>query len=334
MTANSKIEWTDHTFNPWIGCTKVSPACDHCYAERSTPSRTLGVEWGPHAKRHRTTPSNWAMPKRWNAQAEAFHAQHGRRQRVFCASLADVFDNQVPDAWRADLFALIEATPNLDWLLLTKRIGNAKDMMFIARGGHLPLLSNVWLGATICNQEEADRDIPKLQDTPAAVRFLSMEPLLGPVWLGNDGHGRFGGISRAGGDGDWTYYDHPLNGKRSTKCGEYPVPRIDWVIVGGESGPGARPMLSDWARSLRDQCAAAGVPFHFKQHGEWVDASTAAFGRTEGTELRYLRSDGSEARRGDPGWSDENADVTTMSRVGKKAAGRQLDGVEHNGAPS
>jgi hypothetical protein len=121
MSENSKIEWTDHTFNPWIGRTKVRPACDHCYAERSTPSHTLGVEWGTHAESRRTSAPNWALPKRWNAQADAFRAQHGRRQRVFCASLADVFDNQVPANWRADLFELIHATPNLDWLLLTKR---------------------------------------------------------------------------------------------------------------------------------------------------------------------------------------------------------------------
>ena len=183
MAKNSAIEWTDHTFNPWIGCTKVSPGCDHCYAEARMDSRLHVVQWGAGQPRKRTSAANWKEPLRWQREAADFRATYGRRQRVFCSSLADVFDNAVDPAWRADLFRLIEATPDLDWLLLTKRIGNAAQMMFLARGGHLPLLPNVWIGATIVNQEEADRDIPKLLAVPARVRFLSMEPLLGPVDL-------------------------------------------------------------------------------------------------------------------------------------------------------
>lgn len=217
MADHSKIEWTDATFNPWIGCTKVSPACDHCYAAVSTPARRLGVEWGAGQPRRRTSDGNWKLPLRWNArpfwQCEAcgWRGEDGEgssrlrvctscagklqpaRRRVFCASLADVFDNEVPTAWRRDLFQLIIDTPNLDWLLLTKRIGNAERMMedagvfsggrYSAGDGHRHPLPNVWLGATVCNQAEADRDIPKLLATPAAVRFLSMEPLLGPVNL-------------------------------------------------------------------------------------------------------------------------------------------------------
>lgn len=129
MSENTKIEWTDATFNPWIGCTKVSPACDHCYAEVSTPARTLAVTWGAKEDRHRTSAPNWKLPLRWNAQHDEFFAANGRRRRVFCASLADVFDNAVSPSWRADLFQLIERTPNLDWLLLTKRIGNVPAMM-------------------------------------------------------------------------------------------------------------------------------------------------------------------------------------------------------------
>ncbi|MBX3610356.1 MAG: phage Gp37/Gp68 family protein [Hydrogenophaga sp.] len=302
MAADSKIEWTDHTFNPWIGCTKVSPACDHCYAEVSTPSRTLGVVWGPGQPRRRTSPGNWLQPLRWNAQADAFRAQHGRRQRVFCASLADVFDNEVPDFWRADLFDLIEATPNLDWLLLTKRIGNVPDMMRrILRPGTLP--PHVWLGATICNQPEADRDITKLLAVDARVRFLSMEPLLGPVDLGAI----------------------PWRGLRTDVLRGWSSPEhgLHWVIVGGESGPQARPMHPEWARSLRDQCQAAGVPFLFKQWGEWLPLSHQTGGADPEQRQCHVWPDG---RAYDGEREEMTPACAQLSRVGKKAAGRELDG--------
>ena len=292
MGVNSNIEWTDHTFNPWIGCTKVSPACDHCYAEVSTAARALGVEWGQSNQRHRTSEANWKQPMRWNANHEKFYAEHGRRQRVFCASLADVFDNRVDPAWRKDLFDLIESTTNLDWLLLTKRISNVPMMITLDGAvagnglGYLP--ENVWLGISICNQEEADRDIPKLLQVPAAVRFLSMEPLLGSVCLED--------------------YD-------TTHAG------IDWVIVGGESGPHARPMHPDWARSLRDQCAAAGVQFLFKQWGEWVPGEILAdHDITES--LRICR----EVQRGRTDVTHFFDDMQVVARIGKKSAGRLLDG--------
>ncbi|AIV87969.1 phage Gp37/Gp68 family protein [Burkholderia pseudomallei] len=254
MSENSKIEWTDSTFNPWEGCQKVGPGCDHCYAE-SRNARFGGgtaVNWGPDAPRRRTSAANWRKPLQWNRDG-TFYAIHGRPRRVFCASLADVFDNAIDPAWRRDLFDLIVDTPNLDWLFLTKRIGNVQQMVQAATlCDFLP--SNVWLGATIVNQEEADRDIPKLLAVPARVRFLSMEPLLGPVDISRhldyceklDKHG----ISRrAGGQ----------HIKCDKHCG------ISWVIAGGESGAGARLMHPDWARSLRDQCSAAGVPFFMKQ---------------------------------------------------------------------
>ena len=196
MAENTKIEWTDHTFNPWEGCQKVGPGCDNCYAETRNARFAGGqaINWGPGAPRRRTTAANWRKPLAWNANHEAFFAEHGRRQRVFCASLADVFDNAVDPQWRVDLFELIMKTPHLDWLLLTKRIGNAYDMIHAAlwdladaastqHNTTLTLPTNVWLGATVVNQEEADRDIPKLLAVPAKVRFLSMEPLLGPVDL-------------------------------------------------------------------------------------------------------------------------------------------------------
>ncbi|UNV89422.1 MULTISPECIES: phage Gp37/Gp68 family protein [unclassified Comamonas] len=296
MAENTKIEWTDHTFNPWEGCQKVGPGCDHCYAETRNARYAGGqaINWGPGAPRRRTSVGNWNKPLAWNANHEAFFATHGRRQRVFCASLADVFDNAVDPQWRADLFGLIMKTPHLDWLLLTKRIGNVQGMLTDLVHGHdkdLTLLDmmplpNVWIGATVVNQEEADRDIPKLLAVPAKVRFLSMEPLLDPV--------SFEGM-----------FANPRNPADGTNVLE----ALDWVIVGGESGPGARPMHPDWARSLRDQCNAAGVPFLFKQWGEWAPADGPEFIAAGGK-----RSDLYVCMWGE------------MARVGKKAAGRMLDG--------
>jgi protein gp37 len=271
----------------------------------------LGVKWGPHEARHRTSAANWRKPLSWNREA----ARLGVRYRVFCASLADVFDNEVPAQWRHDLFALIDTTPHLDWLLLTKRIGNVRNMMFEARGGFLPLLPHVWIGATICNQAEADRDIPKLLKVPAAKRFLSIEPMLGPIRLDKpnpvparfDEHGR--GI-------EWI--------EEATFLWRGGV---DWVIVGGESGPDARPIHPDWARSLRDQCAAASVPFLFKQWGNWIDADQdeCPCGPPFSD---WMWADGSVFEPG-----DGQRGMPLFRRVGKALAGRILDGVEHNGYP-
>ena len=243
MAENTKIEWADHTFNPWTGCTKVSPACDHCYAE-GWAKRSGHAKWGSGQPRRRTSDANWRMPLKWNREAE----RTGVRPRVFCASLADVFDNEVDPAWRADLFRLIEDTPKLDWLLLTKRIGNAKTMSSVNRDGRVWPLPNVWLGATVVNQEEADRDIPKLLAVPAAKRFLSIEPMLGPV--------------------DLNYVRQRIQAQRSQLArainGET---WLDWVIAGSESGSGARrdPNMVSWVASLRDQCVNAGVAFLWKQ---------------------------------------------------------------------
>lgn len=302
MAENSKIEWTHHTFNPWVGCTKVSPACDHCYAE-GWAKRSGMVQWGPHAERRRTSESNWRQPIKWNAEAERL----GIRYRVFCSSLADVFDNAVPQEWRDDLFTLIEQTPNLDWLLLTKRIGNVGNMLPVPFD-FARLYPNVWLGATICNQEEADRDIPKLMRLPATKRFLSMEPLLGAVnlsqWL------------------DIIQYEDSAPWMRRNIGHLHDM--LDWVIVGGESGPGARPMHPEWARSLRDQCAAAGVPFLFKQWGDWFPTSIGQSGQIGAWNgVTFM-----------PGWGDIKNPENNMVRAGKKAfGGRLLDGRQHDGYP-
>ena len=341
MAEHTAITWCDSTFNPWLGCTKISVACDHCYAERLMDHRMRMVQWGAGQTRRRTSASNWRRPLAWNSKrfmqcedcgwrGEAECAPVGcgacgsvelsdTRRRVFCASLADVFDNDVPAEWRTDLFALIGATPHLDWLLLTKRVGNVRKLgLPLTRTGDP--LPNVWLGATICNQDEADRDIPKLLAMPAAVRFLSVEPMLGPVDIAQYLRPKF----RASVDKDWQDLHGPL----------------DWIIVGGESGPQARPMHPDWARSLRGQCAEAGVAFHFKQWGEWIPYEHSAqppylwsqHGRElDGHALPDFESDDGRAQRE---WYCDFADQLLARRVGTKAAGRLLDGDEHNGFPA
>ena len=232
MAENSKIEWTNHTFNPWIGCTKVSPACDHCYAEHLMDHRLGRVQWGQPGEvgtRERTSEANWRQPLKWDHAAQF----SGRRAFVFCASLADVFDNQVPPLWRHDLFALIRRTPHLTWLLLTKRPQNIRRLTLDIRDGWP---SNAAMGCTVVTQDELKRDMPFLgrakADLKPAFDFVSIEPMLGPMdvspWL-------------------WD---------------------LDWVICGGETDQGsgaARYADPEWFRALRDQCAVAKRPFHLKQ---------------------------------------------------------------------
>lgn len=294
MAENSKIEWTHHTFNPWIGCQAVSPACDNCYAEKLVNGRMAG----DFSQRRRTAESTWRHPLAWDRKAKAA----GERHRVFCASLADVFDNKVPEQWRADLWSLITATPNLDWLLLTKRPQNIAKMLPIMWGDGWP---NVWLGTTVENQTEANRRIPHLLAVPAKVRFLSCEPLLGPVDL------RFAHDEETGEciKGGWAMF------------GAEPTARLHWVIAGGESGPGARPMHPQWARDLRDQCAESGVAYHFKQWGEWAPPPLEA-----GTP-RVLACRGGDRAHVFP-------DLQQMGRIGKREAGRLLDGALHDGLPT
>lgn len=235
MADTTHISWADATFNPWIGCTRISPACDHCYA--ATWGVRFGYEWG--TKPVRTKAANWAKPRTWNREA----AQSGKQRFVFCASLADVFDNQADPAWRADLFDLIEATPALTWLLLTKRIGNVGRLMDEIGRDRFP--SNVGLGATFANQEEYDRDRMKLAvagANGAAFTFGSFEPLLSPIIV--DRHA----------------FEPLLNPIIDNHA-------PDWVIVGGETGKDARPMHAAWVRSIRDQCEFSGRAFHFKQWG-------------------------------------------------------------------
>ncbi len=276
--AETTIEWTatqlpdgtslpGYVFNSWVGCTKVSAACDHCYAE-SWAKRSGIVKWGAHPRR-RTSESYWRQPLKWNRIAE----RDGIRRKVFCCSLADVFDNQADPQWRVNLWALIDSTPALDWLLLTKRPQNIAKMMPVWWEGDVP--ANLWLGTTVENQEEANRRIPYLIEAKARIKFLSCEPLLGPI----------------------QFKDVPGFNRVNLSLWNW------WVIAGGESGGLARPPMIKWVRSIRDQCAIAGVPFFWKQWGEYAP-------------------------------DDPLADHTAMVRVGKKAAGALLDGVEHKAMPA
>lgn len=247
------IEWANFTFNPWRGCTKVSAGCTHCYAESMSKRNpaVLGV-WGPRGARVVAAESYWKQPLAWDRAARLA----GERRRVFCASLADVFEGPetMPESeWpkveaaRRRLFDLISDTEHLDWLLLTKRPQNVKQQLIDAGRGFQSLPPWVWIGTSVENQAAADERIPHLLQVPAHVRFLSCEPLLGPVDLS-----------------EWLDAGYESNGPR----GWVAEPRgLHWVICGGESGPHARPMHPQWARSLRGQCQAAGVSYFMKQMG-------------------------------------------------------------------
>ncbi|MBK8188843.1 MAG: phage Gp37/Gp68 family protein [Vampirovibrionales bacterium] len=326
------------TFNPWVGCQKVSSGCKHCYAETLMDTRYGKVKWGPAGTRVRTSDANWRKPLTWNRQAE----KEGRRLRVFCASLADVFEGREEVApWRADLFELIAKTRMLDWLLLTKRPENIEPMLraITTPGGTLDAwrlletgyYSNVWLGTSVENQEAADERIPKLLAAPAKVRFLSCEPLLSPVDLI-----RLNGVlvrkqTHAILDDRGTY--GMANESVRLPVGET---GIHWVIVGGESGQQARPMNPEWARLLRDQCVDAGVPFFFKQWGEWGDpisitvTGRARAGWYETPPEGVNRHEFSGTMVGDV---ELRSLRPTVYRVGKAAAGRLLDGREWNETP-
>ncbi len=247
MAKDSKIEWTDHTFNPWWGCTKVSDACDHCYAE-TWAKRTGHQVWGHGGQRRFLSDDYWRHPLKWDEEC----ANTGTRRRVFCASMADVFE------WRADLketrarlWELIELTPNLDWLLLTKRPHLAKRL--VPWKERWP--KNVWLGTTVENQRFAEARIPHLLESNACIKFISCEPLLGKLdllpWLENR--------------------------------------QIDWVITGGETGGNARPSDPEWFLALKDQCIRTKTAFHFKQWGDWFPIEEEA-AMIMGPKVRTLHS--------------------------------------------
>jgi len=299
MGDGTKIEWSQATWNPVVGCTKVSPGCDHCYAERIT-ERFHGK--GSFAVVRRSEEKLY-LPLKWR-----------KPRRVFVNSMSDLFHVDVPVGFIARVFTVMAQTPQHTYQVLTKRHGRMRSVLnsdvFVnmVRGmlGEVVWpLPNVWLGVSVEDQHWADIRIPALLETPAAVRWLSCEPLLGPLKL-------------TGGGTQQTYWltgrpywgePEPIGG--GTILGRAPLigPRLDWIVVGGESGPGARPMHPDWARFLRDQCTGAGVPFFFKQWGEWCHT-------TQLPEATYVALDAAiNLAQPHP----------EPHRVGKKRAGRLLD---------
>lgn len=361
MADKTGIEWTDATWNPVTGCTEVSPGCDHCYA------KTFAERWRGTPGHHfengfdvQLRPAMLDLPLRWR-----------RPRRVFVNSMSDLFHALIPTPWLAEFFAVMAATLRHTYQVLTKRHGRMRILLndpdFVAmvadraRGKADDVsftwpLPNVWLGVSTENQQWADIRIPSLLDTPAAIRFISAEPLLGPVdlteWIGCP-HDSLSGI-------DQEPLDSPTKRWRCDQCcasvldGTVTNVGLNWVIVGGESGRSARPMHPDWARSLRDQCQAAGVAFLFKQHGEWIEDVThhpaePEIGINEPFRVVNVPPNHKDRNRcamhpagmtaltpnnpfnpfhaGHPHW-------TAMRRVGKKAAGRVLDGREWNGYPA
>lgn len=327
MAEKSKISWTDHTFNPWMGCTKVSPGCKNCYAETLMDERYGKVKWGPIGPRIRTSAQTWNKVRKWNRgewiecaschwRGEWTEQKEGAcpscksldiksaRQRVFVASLADVCEEHltIKSEWHQDLANLVKECTNLDFLFLTKRPENFNNIYLHVFDGKLP--ENLWVGTSVENQESANKRIPALLDIPARVRFLSCEPLLDVVDLFNVecGEDYFNALKD---DGQRSLFGMALSGK------------IDWVIAGGESGSGARPVNIDWARLLRDECKQFNVPFHFKQWGEWIPAGQKSNG---GGELA-------------PGTKYHSFVGSISARIGKHKAGRLLDGIEWNEFP-
>lgn len=298
MAENSRIEWCDHSFNPWWGCQKVSPGCANCYAE-TLSKRTGRTVWGPTAPRMQMSEANWRKPLKWNRDAEA----EGVAKRVFTASMADVFEDRPElNEPRERLFRLIEATPWLQWLILSKRPLNML-LLAPAHWQHDGWPKNTVAMTSVEDQRRADERIPQLLAVPAPLRGLSCEPLLGPVDL----------FSVGGWENAAYWWGRDI--------------KLDWVIAGGESGPGARPMHPDWARSLRDQCKTAKVPFFYKQTGEWVPWIPMN-GNPQNKPVQHVMKDGSAYFPGNYGSS-----LQSMIRVGKKVSGRLLDGREHNEFP-
>lgn len=227
MAETTGIAWTDSTFNPWWGCTAVGPECANCYAE-ALDNRTGGNNWGARSKPRSMSGDNWRKPVRWNRDHAEFAAAHdGRSRRVFCGSMCDWTDKNAPEGQRDRLWQLIRSTPNLNWQLLTKRAPNIQKCLPDDWGRGY---DNVWLGVTVGDRKHGKPRIDVLREIPAKIRFLSVEPLLEDL-------------------------------------GELDLSGIHWVIVGGESGPGCRPMKLAWVERILAQCREQGVPFFYKQRG-------------------------------------------------------------------
>ncbi|MFK0112542.1 DUF5131 family protein [Streptomyces sp. NPDC091217] len=335
MADSTSIEWTDSTWNPVTGCTKVSPGCDNCYAE------TFAERWRGTAGHHfedgfdiTLRPDRLRLPMTWSTP-----------RRVFLDSMSDLFHTDIPDHYIAQVWAVMALTPQHTYQVLTKRHGRMKALLssptfwhLVAQQGREHLtgcqqdwlavgamldgkpLSNVWMGVSVEDQKRADLRIPALLETPAAIRFLSCEPLLGPVWISDyiwqtcpccDGEG----------------HDEACNRCFAARCESGHIRKLDWVIVGGESGRAARPMAPAWATSLRDQCKQSHLSFFFKQWGEFAPED-------HGHDRGRVALVDIQGRT----WTEQEApalpDMVRMRRVGKKLAGRLLDGRHHNAVPA
>ncbi|MBX9816167.1 MAG: phage Gp37/Gp68 family protein [Sphingomonas sp.] len=306
MAERTGIEWADSTANLWIGCSVISAGCDNCYAKAEWADRRHRVTWGPHGDRSYCK-AGWALIRQMQRRAAAngeLDPDLGRWRRIFVNSLSDFWDNHRSIIWRRDAFELFEQSPDVDLILVTKRPENiAKMAPAHWLNGEWP--RHVWQLVSVEDQGAADHRIPILMTVPALVRGISAEPLLGPVDLSGFTNAEPGNVGTQG--------DAPC----SDDCGAVtsgqagirgvvarPIPRLNWVIVGGESGPNARPMHRAWACALRDQCTTAGVPFFFKQWGEWAP--------------NFSLSCGGER----------------FQRLGKKKTGRLLDGREYSEFPT
>jgi protein gp37 len=335
VSDNTSIEWTDATWNPITGCTIVSPGCTNCYA-----MKLAGTRLKHHPTREGLTKDSkagpvWTGEVRFNERQLLEPLGWKRPRTIFVCAHGDLFHESVPDAWIDRVFAVMALTPHHTYQVLTKRpermrayvqqiVDSARWLILIDprtdrevfsawATSYLECFKHVWLGTSVEDQRRADERIPHLLATPAAIRFLSAEPLLGPIDL------------------------HEVIPDPVIYNAVHGMERLlQWVIVGGESGPGARPMHPDWARSLRDQCHAAGVPFFFKQWGNWEKALDRD---TEDPDWRadYTTEYVDQGRsrwlnlEGGRGFHGERFHV--MREVGKKAAGRLLDGIEHNAMP-
>ena len=330
----TKIEWADRTWNPVTGCTPISEGCENCYASRMA-KRLVGRCGYSADEPFRVTlhPDRLEQPLRWE-----------KPQRIFVCSMGDLFHPDIPIEFVAEVFDVMASwklkcrkkecehdelcwhDPGHTYMILTKRpqrIAETFEKMIEHVGRHWPgdmalnvslevddwPLPNVWLGVTAENQQRADERIPILLQIPAAVRFVSVEPMLGPVRLDR--------LSRHSTQDDWIYFDNALTGFKAHKAGGWFENKLDWIICGGETGPGARPMHPDWAMSLQDQCQVAGVPFFFKQWGEWVSPS-----QMPGETYREIEDFGNGI-----------GITNNPRRVGKKRAGRLLDGREWSEFP-
>ncbi|WP_420213468.1 DUF5131 family protein (plasmid) [Burkholderia aenigmatica] len=290
MGEKSGISWSALTWSPWEGCQRVGPGCDHCYAESMNRWLRRGANWGPGAQRRTYGDAHWRKPMRWDAAA-----QHARRRVQVFPSVCDPFDNASPAGERMRFAQLILDTPNLIWLLLTKRIGNAASMLAEMFPDGTP--DNVWVGATIVDRTELLRDASKLKALNVSLRFWSVEPMLGDL-------------------------------------GEF-APELlpEWVIAGGESGRHARPMHPMWVKSLRDQCVSAGVPFMFKQWGMWAPWTHVTPRKGSVATVRWYE-DGWRYGRENLAVVDRQVDdESTLYRIGTQEAGRLLDGELHDAFP-